>query len=152
MHFKNVLKVGFVLAVLLVLQQCKAPETNGDQNDKAAIEQVMKDQQAAWNQGQIEKFMHGYLNSPNLAFVGSNGVERGYDTVLERYKKHYPDRETMGKLSFTDLEFIPAGKGYYLVMGKFELKRKSDNPSGFFTLLWKKTPQGWKIINDHSSG
>ncbi len=120
--------------------------------DKLAIEQVLKDQQAAWNEGDIEKFMTGYLNSPELAFIGSGGIQRGYTTVLERYKKRYPDKETMGELSFTDLDFVPAGKRFYLVIGKFSLKRPTDSPSGYFTLLWQKTPQGWKIINDHTSG
>lgn len=120
--------------------------------DKAAIEQVLKDQQKAWNQGDLDKFMTGYLDSPELVFVGSNGIKRGYDTILTRYKQNYPDKESMGELHFSNLEFVPAGEGFYLVMGKFELNRATDNPSGYFTILWNKTTEGWKIINDHTSG
>lgn len=141
-----------MLAVLLILHQCKSPDMTDHEADKVAIEQVLKDQQAAWNAGDLEKFMTGYLNTPELAFVGSSGIQHGYDTVLERYKKNYPDKTTMGELHFTNLEFLPAGKGFYLVMGKFELNRASDNPSGYFTLLWENTSKGWKIINDHTSG
>lgn len=152
MYFKNTLRIGLVLTILLTLQQCKSSDMTDHEADKVAIEQVLNDQQTAWNQGDLEKFMTGYLNSPELSFVGSSGIQRGYDTVLERYKKNYPDNATMGELHFTNLEFLPAGKGFYLVMGQFELNRATDNPSGYFTLLWQKTPKGWKIINDHTSG
>ena len=84
---------GAALIFLFVLgvrtgRQTKAAE--GREADKAAIEAVLKAQQAAWNRGDVDAFLVGYWHSPELTFSGSNGVSRGWDGVLARYKKNYP--------------------------------------------------------------
>jgi len=119
--------------------------------DRAAINGVLKAQQAAWNRGDVDAFLVGYWQSPELTFSGSNGVSRGWDGVLERYKKNYPNREAMGELSFSDLEFRFLGSGAALVLGKWHLKREMGDIGGVFSLVWQKVPEGWKIIHDHTS-
>lgn len=127
----------------------KAPDTHDA--DRAAINSVLKAQQAAWNRGDVDAFLVGYWQSPELTFSGSNGVSRGWDGVLARYKKNYPDRATMGELDFSDLEFRFLGSDAALVLGKWHLKRDVGDIGGVFTLVWQKFPQGWKIIHDHTS-
>src|SRR5713101_8546071 len=68
--------------------------------ERRAIEQVLREQQKAWNQGNVEKFVEGYWHSPELTFSGSSGVQRGWEAVLARYKRNYPNREAMGRLDF----------------------------------------------------
>ena len=63
-------------------------------------------------------------------------------------------REKMGVLTFSELVVRPLGQGYALTTGKFALKRTETgggDASGRFTLIFKKTPAGWKIIHDHTS-
>jgi len=120
--------------------------------DRAAINSVLKAQQAAWNRGDVDSFLVGYWQSPELTFSGSNGVSRGWDGVLARYKRNYPDREAMGELDFSDLEFRFLGPDAALVLGKWHLKRETAGDiGGVFTLVWQKFPDGWKIIHDHIS-
>jgi ketosteroid isomerase-like protein len=119
--------------------------------DRAAINAVLQAQQAAWNRGDVDAFLVGYWQSPELTFSGSNGVSRGWDRVLARYKKNYPDRAAMGELDFSDLEFRFLGSGAALVLGKWHLKRDVGDIGGVFTLVWQKLPEGWKIIHDHTS-
>lgn len=119
--------------------------------DRAAINAVLKAQQSAWNRGDVDAFLKGYWESPELTFSGSNGVSRGYDGVLARYKKNYPDRAAMGELNFSDLEFRFLGSDAALVLGKWHLKRDVGDIGGVFTLVWQKFPEGWKIIHDHTS-
>jgi uncharacterized protein (TIGR02246 family) len=120
--------------------------------DRAAINAVLKAQQAAWNRGDVDAFLVGYWQSPELTFSGSNGVSRGWDGVLARYKKNYPDRAAMGELDFSDLEFRFLGPDAALVLGKWHLKRETAGDiGGVFTLVWQKFPDGWKIIHDHTS-
>lgn len=119
--------------------------------DRAAIKAVLQAQQAAWNRGDVDAFLVGYWQSPELTFSGSNGVSRGWDGVLARYKKNYPDRAAMGELDFSDLEFRFLGSGAALVLGKWHLKRDVGDIGGVFTLVWQKFPEGWKIIHDHTS-
>lgn len=127
----------------------KPPDTHDA--DRTAINAVLKAQQAAWNRGDVDAFLKGYWESPELTFSGSNGVSRGYDGVLARYKKNYPDRAAMGELNFSDLEFRFLGSDAALVLGKWHLKRDVGDIGGVFSLVWQKFPEGWKIIHDHTS-
>jgi len=119
--------------------------------DKKAIDEVLKAQQAAWNRGDVDAFLVGYWRSPELTFSGGNGVSRGWDGVLARYKKSYPNHAAMGQLAFSDLEFRFLGPDAALVLGQWHLKRESGDIGGVFTLVWQKFPDGWKIIHDHTS-
>jgi ketosteroid isomerase-like protein len=119
--------------------------------DRKAIKAVLLAQQAAWNRGDVDAFLVGYWNSNELTFSGSNGVARGWDSVLARYKKNYPDRAAMGQLDFSDLEFRFLGPDATMVLGRWHLKREKDDVGGVFTLVWQRFPDGWKIVHDHTS-
>lgn len=117
----------------------------------AEIRAVLNEQQAAWNRGDVEGFMKGYWNSPDLTFAGSNGVTRGWEPVMARYRRNYPDAAAMGHLDFSDIEIRLLGSDAALVLGRWHLKRASDEPGGVFTLVFQKFPEGWRIIHDHTS-
>jgi beta-aspartyl-peptidase (threonine type) len=108
-------------------------------------------QQEAWNRGDVEAFLSGYWRSPDLTFSGTSGISRGWDGVLARYKKNYPDRSAMGQLDFSDLEFRFLGPDAALVLGRWHLKRDKDALGGVFSLVWQRFPEGWRIIHDHTS-
>src|SRR5216683_3023005 len=124
---------------------------NERQSERGMITKILDAQQKAWNQGDVDAFLQGYWHSPELTFSGSSGVARGWDAVLARYKKNYPDRAAMGQLSFSDLEFRFLGPDAALVLGKWHLQREKDELGGVFTLVWQRFPEGWKIIHDHTS-
>jgi ketosteroid isomerase-like protein len=71
--------------------------------------------------------------------------------VLDRYKKNYYSREKMGTLTFSDLEITLVGNDAAIVLGRWHLQRAKDEPHGRFTLILRRTKQGWKIIHDHTS-
>jgi len=117
-----------------------------------AIRRVLADQVRSWNQGDIDGFMQGYDNSPDTVFIGKY-VERGYAAVLRRYHKRYPTPEKMGKLGFSGLSVRLLSAEYASVIGEFHLTRAASaggNASGVFSLLFHRTPAGWKIILDHT--
>lgn len=118
---------------------------------KAAIRAVLDSQAAAWNRGDVEGYMDGYDRSPKTEFVGGDSITRGWQQVLDRYKKNYDSREKMGVLTFSDLEINLLSRDAALVLGRWRLKRANDEPHGTFTLLFKKTKAGWRIVHDHSS-
>ena len=121
--------------------------------DRAAIMQLLTNQQDAWNKGDVGAFMTAYWRSPDLTFSGARGTERGYDAVYARYKKAYPDRATMGHLDFSDLEFHFTCNDGALVLGHWHLTRDKDKGDigGVFSLVWQRFPEGWRIIHDHTS-
>jgi uncharacterized protein (TIGR02246 family) len=118
---------------------------------RSAIQKTLREQQSAWNRGDVREFLNGYWHSPDLTFSGSGGITRGWDEVLARYRKNYPNAAAMGNLEFSDLEFRILGEDSALVLGKWHLTREKDQLGGVFTLVWQKFPEGWRIIHDHTS-
>jgi len=120
-------------------------------DDKILILKLLEDQRKAWNKGDIVEYMQGYSKSDSLLFVGKNGPEYGWDTILMNYKKSYPDQKAMGFLSFDIKEVRLISADHAFVLGAWHLKREKDEPKGFFTLILKKIKGEWKVISDHSS-
>lgn len=145
----------FIIAVVLFLvcvpTWALTPQTTTKAKAKAAIRAVLDAQRDAWNRGDLEGYMHGYDRSPNTVFVSGNNVTHGWQTVLDRYKKNYDTREKMGTLTFSEVEITLLSKDAALVLGRWRLKRANDEPHGTFTLLFRKTKAGWKIVHDHTS-
>jgi uncharacterized protein (TIGR02246 family) len=127
-----------------------SPTPTQDEN-KATIRRVIEEQQIAWNHGDLEGFMDGYWRSRDTVFVSGDAVTRGWQTVHDRYKSRYSDRAKMGQLTFSDLEVRMFGYDGAFVFGRWQLDRASDKPHGRFTLIFRKTPDGWKIVHDHTS-
>lgn len=120
-------------------------------NAKTPVEQTLADQANAWNRGDVEGFMEGYAKIPTLRFASDATVTRGWQETLDRYKKRYPDRATMGTLTFSDLDTTILAPDAALVFGRWRLKRDTGEPNGLFTLLLRKTEAGWRIVADHTS-
>jgi ketosteroid isomerase-like protein len=117
----------------------------------AQIRAVLRAQQDAWNRGDVDGFMNGYMRSRSTIFVSEDSVRRGWETVRDRYKKKYPDRAKMGMLTFSKIEITPLGLDAAVVLGSWHLKRAQDQPHGRFTLIFRKTAEGWRIVHDHTS-
>src|ERR1700682_1784343 len=140
------------LAMLLAETPISAlPPQKQDTKTEAAIRAVLDAQAAAWNRGDLEGYMDGYARSRDTEFVGGDTIARGWQTVLDRYRKNYSSREKMGVLTFSVLEITMLSKDAALVLGRWHLKRASDEPHGTFSLLFRKTKAGWRIVHDHSS-
>ena len=119
--------------------------------DDLLIKNILSKQTAAWNTGDLEKFMDGYWRNDSLMFIGKSGPTYGWENTLKNYKKGYPDINTMGKLDFTLIDVKRLSPEYYSVVGKWHLKRTVGDIGGTFTLLFKKIKKQWLIIQDHSS-
>jgi len=119
-------------------------------SDDLAITTVLNNQVTAWNKADIDEFMKGYWKSDSILFIGSK-ITSGWDSTLVRYKKSYPDSNAMGKLRFEIIRIDRVAPDCYLVTGKYFLTRKNDNPSGIFTLLFRKKNDQWVIVYDHTS-
>lgn len=147
-----ILSYAFILTIAIVAAaQTKGSVSKRDAKIMNEVRAVLETQVAAWNRGDIEGFMDGYARSNETVFVSGDAVTRGWQTVLDRYKKGYDSREKMGTLSFSDLEITPLSKDSAVVLGSWKLVRAKDTPHGRFTLIFRKTGQGWRIIHDHTS-
>jgi uncharacterized protein (TIGR02246 family) len=143
---------AFAIGIFIFVNRLAPAQAAAEHSaDREAITAVLTSQQTAWNRGDVDAFLTGYWRSPELTFSGSSGVARGWDGVLARYKKNYPDRAAMGQLDFSNLEFRFLGPDAALVLGHWHLRREKDDVGGVFTLVWQRFPDGWKIIHDHTS-
>lgn len=153
-YSRLVLLAGLLLATIAG----PALAQNGNA-DEAAIRQILANTQAAWNRGDIETFASGYKDSPDTTFVGAK-VRKGFQPILESYRKNYANKDQMGTLTYSDIDvrLLPCADGetqYAIVTGRFHLDRNAHGTAakddGIFSLVWEKTKDGWKMIHDHTS-
>lgn len=118
-----------------------------------AIKHVLLSQVDAWNHGRLEDYMQGYWRSPDLTFFSGGTVTKGWEPTLERYRKRYQgEGREMGRLDFQDLKIDVLGRRAAVVTGKWHLTTSDGkNPHGLFTLIFKRMPEGWRIMHDHTS-
>ncbi len=122
-------------------------------DSESAIKHVLTAQQDAWNRHDLDAFMSGYWNSPELTFFSGAKETRGWQATLERYRATYGSPgHAMGKLNFSDLRIEMLGPEAAFVRGAWHLTMpEGKNPEGRFTLIFRKVGDGWKIIHDHTS-
>jgi ketosteroid isomerase-like protein len=118
----------------------------------STIQQVLQQQQAAWNHHDLEGFMSGYWNSPQLTFFSTTKTS-GWQATLDRYRRTYQgEGKEMGTLAFSDLQIEELGPSAAFVRGNWKLTLSDGKtPHGFFTLVFRKFSEGWKIVHDHTS-
>lgn len=126
-------------------------ENQNSPKEESVINTLIQKQVAAWNEGDLEKFMETYWKSDKLVFVGSRGPTYGWEATLENYRKSYPDKKAMGNLELKILELTKIDKKTVFIVGRFELTRETGNMAGHFTLVIQKFGKEWFIISDHSS-
>ena len=114
------------------------------------IRQVLDEQTKAWNNYDLEGFMEGYWKSDSLKFYGSNGVSKGWNDVLSKYKKGYPSKEESGTLNFVINDISQIEGNSYWVMGEYHLNREIGNADGIFIIIFKYIDGEWKIVADTS--
>lgn len=119
--------------------------------EEREIKAVLDNQIECWNEGDIECFMDGYWKSDKLVFIGSQGLDYGWQTTLDSYKKRYPTREAMGTFSFEIVIIEPLSEDFWFVVGEWALATKSGSRTGHSTLIFRKLDNDWVIVSDHSS-
>jgi ketosteroid isomerase-like protein len=145
------LLAALAITICLVAASRSSIASPANPSDEAQIRAVLDMQTAAWNRGDIDTFMASYWKSDQTEFLGVNGIAHGWQAVLDRYHHSYPDRKSMGAVSFSDLEVHLTCSDAAYVVGKFHLVREADQPSGVFSLDFRKFPEGWRIVLDHTT-
>ena len=119
---------------------------------EAAIRSVLDSQAKAWNQGDLEGFMDGYLEGSGLVFTSGAQVRRGWQTTYDKYKQRYgTSPETMGNLRFSDLEVHLLGPKAAWVLGRWDLDGPEGEAGGVFTLVMQHIDDRWLVVHDHTS-
>jgi len=142
------MKKPVLLLLFFFLANLATPSQN--ENIRKELIHILDLQKAAWNEQDIEGFMAYYWNSEQFTFQSGASRLYGWKTLLERYKKSYSG-ENWGKLDFTDLEVNALSADSAYVLGRWKLDLQGTTKEGVFTIIFKRFPEGWRIIHDHSS-
>ena len=145
------LKTFSISIVFLIITSANTYSLTLKEKDSLKILNVLDQQRIAWNDNDINEFMKGYLKSDKLVFSGSNGPVFGWNFVKDRYLKKYSTKELMGDLSFEINNLFSLSRKVAILLGKFNLQRKNEKLSGYFTLIFKKINGNWYIVSDHTS-
>lgn len=137
--------VGFI--VLIIVNPAGSSESPYIRGELLRILELQKE---SWNRQDLEGFMAYYWNSDEFTFQSGANRLRGLKALLERYKKSYSG-ENWGKLDFTDLEVNILSDEFAYVIGRWKLELKHSLREGVFTIIFRRFPEGWRIIHDHSS-
>jgi len=138
----------FALCISLALPQHTVAQ---EHKSIKKVKSILQKQADHWNKGDIDAFMQDYWKSDKLQFIGSKGVTYGWQQTKDNYKKGYPDKATMGFLTFDILDVTRLSRKAIMMTGKFHLKRKMGDAEGHFLLVWRKMKGKWVIVADHTS-
>jgi uncharacterized protein (TIGR02246 family) len=126
--------------------------------DEREIRAVLAQQERAWNDFDIDRFMRGYWKNDSTLFASGGEASRGWNQMLARYKKGYATAEKAGQLKFDIHQIDFMGETWAKVLGEWKLfPRSAKNNAappmsrGLYTLIFHRVPEGWRIVHDHTS-
>jgi beta-aspartyl-peptidase (threonine type) len=133
--------------LLLMLSAPADPPAVGE------VRALLDRQVADWNRKDLDGFLAGYWDSPDVVFQSGADRTRGFAAMRDRYRKNYQaEGKAMGTLAFSDVEVELLAHDVALARGRWALvKPDGSRPHGLFTLIVKRLPGGWKIVHDHTS-
>ncbi len=111
---------------------------------------MLHKQVQAWNRGDIDGFMSYYHKSDSLIFMSSKRRMNGWDSLHASYKKSFPNLESMGNLTFSELNKTLISNDLANVTGVWKLERNKDTLGGTFSLICRFQDEKWTIIMDHT--
>lgn len=147
---KDALAVCLILALVLTGCVTARPGSTAASSEQE-VRRALDKQVAEWNAGNLAGFMETYAQSGSTRFASGGDISLGWQTVFDRYRRKYGDKETMGKLRFSDLDIQVLGPDSALAFGRWHLTRAGGDASGLYTLVLRKKPEGWRIVHDHTS-
>jgi uncharacterized protein (TIGR02246 family) len=133
---------------------------------EAAIRTLLAEQAAAWSRGDLEAFVSVYAE--DALFVSPSGLTRGRDEVLARYRRRYPDRAAMGRLSLDVIEFRLTAGGEVSMLGDavpgdlhgarvvarwtlaYPEAAEREEATGLTLIVFERRGGEWRIVEDAS--
>lgn len=149
-------RTGAVLVAMVgALNGCGArthapPAAAAWEQDRAEILAAIHASSEAWNRGDLPGHLRIYVDS--VTFMTSEGPRVGVDAIRESFARTYfADGAPKQQLGFESLAVRPLGPGAALQTGRFVLTGGGEpDQTGWFTLVWIRTPEGWRAVHDHS--
>lgn len=140
---------------------------------RADLQRALDASADAWNAADLGRFMDGYAESPATSYISGDRLAQGLAAIRALYEARFGpgDPAAMGHLALDILDLRPLGAAdaatndagesaasppvphHVYVIGRYRLRRDAahgGDATGLTTLLFRKMPDGWKILADHS--
>ncbi|MCU0620249.1 MAG: SgcJ/EcaC family oxidoreductase [Gemmatimonadales bacterium] len=107
---------------------------------------------AAWNAGDLDRFLASYAPDTATTFVDGRRPQRGIAWIRAHYAPAFAPGARRDSLRIEELTARPLTVTIALVTARYVLYRNGmSTGSGPFTVVMEEGPDGWKILHDHSS-
>ena len=151
-RLKIIIMAFTTMTVMVFFSSCAGKGNQPPADAVPEIHALLDRQVEAWNRHDLEGFMAGYWDSPDLTFFSGGTTVAGWKSTLDRYHQRYQSNGAeMGQLDFSDLRIETLGPASAFVRGRWHLKLTAGEAGGLFTLTLRKFDEGWRIIHDHTS-
>ncbi len=144
-----------LVAAVLIAGCAPHAAVPADRAADQAIRDALQASAAGWNAGNLDAFLATYEDAATTTFVTPAGLQRGLGEIREIYRRSYfADGPPSTELRFESVEVTPLGRDHALAVGRWILEERADPREmrdGWFSLVWVRTPDGWRIQHDHSS-
>lgn len=117
---------------------------------EAQIRRALDSTSAGWNRGNLQQYLSAY--TPDAQEMGPNGPRGGVEVIENTMKNGFwKTGRPLQVLRYEQVRVRLLGKANALVTGQFVLSG-ADKPdrTGWFTTVWEKTNNGWRMLFDHS--
>jgi ketosteroid isomerase-like protein len=143
-------RIGGALTALVVLCSGNAL-AQGPETTEREIQSLLAESEASWNRGDLD----GHLadNADSVSFMTGKGPIVGKARTAEALRRSFfKDGKPVQQLRFEQVTIRRLGSGHALVVGRFVLHGGGQGErSGWFSTVWERQAEGWRVIHDHSS-
>ena len=141
----------FLLAACFLLSVSVFAQTQPKMSkDEQQLRALLNGTAEGWNKGDLPQYLSVY--TPDATEMRSTGPAGGVEKIEETMKNGFwKTGRPIQVLRYENVVVRMLGKEGALVTGQYILSG-ADRPdrTGWFTSVWKKTKDGWKMIHDHS--
>ena len=118
--------------------------------DEARIRAQLESTAVGWNEGDLTKYLAVY--TPDATEMRGTGPAGGVEAIEETMKRGFwKTGRPLQTLRYESVVVRMLGKEAALVTGNYILTGGNvPERKGWFTSVWRKTKDGWRMIHDHS--
>jgi ketosteroid isomerase-like protein len=126
-------------------------ESSAATTDEQQIYAIILDQLRYWNAHDIEHYMDCFWKSPDLLVVIDGEQIMGWAELLATYQRGFPNRQEMGTITLQRVKIQRLSSDFFLALSWFTIRTRDRDSYSTDTLIFRKFPEGWKVISDHAS-
>jgi uncharacterized protein (TIGR02246 family) len=107
----------------------------------------------AINRGDPQAIAALYLNDTKTSSLGDGQIYRGWQTIAELLREVYSQAGTI-EMTVDSVSVFPLGTDVALAVMRYQWligRASPERGTGAMTLLYTRTPRGWRVAHDHTS-